>query len=185
MKRCTGCEETKPLDQFYVKNRNKGDGRTPRCKACMNAYRKGRADYYNAKHREWTARNRDHLNAYNREWAKKQDEESKARKREYNRDFARRIQQQAIDAYGGFCACCGETERKFLQLDHMDNDGAAHRKKINGVQLGSWLKRQGYPKGFQVLCANCNFAKHTNGGTCPHQDALDKVMLQCPHGYSS
>lgn len=33
MKRCNGCDETKPLDQFY----RRGRSRTSRCKACMNA----------------------------------------------------------------------------------------------------------------------------------------------------
>ena len=33
-----------------------------------------------------------------------------------------------------------------------------------------WLKRNDYPPGFQVLCHNCNWAKHALG-RCPHQPA--------------
>lgn len=29
-----------------------------------------------------------------------------------------------------------------------------------------WLEANGYPAGFQVLCANCNMAKQSGG--CPH-----------------
>lgn len=176
IKQCSGCKEIKPLDQFYVKKRNKGDGRTPRCKVCMNAYRKGRTEYYSARHKEWKDRNREHVNAYSREWNKNRDEASKERKRAYNRELARKGHREAIQAYGGFCACCGETEMSFLQIDHINNDGAEHRKSISGVPLGPWLKRRGYPEGFQVLCVNCNFAKHTNGGVCPHQTIMDEVI---------
>ena len=84
-----------------------------------------------------------------------------------------RIQAEIVEAYGGFkCACCGETEPMFLTIDHVNNDGAEHRRQI-GAKPGSgfyqWLKSEGYPPGFQVLCMNCNFGKHRNGGVCPHQ----------------
>lgn len=73
------------------------------------------------------------------------------------------------------CACCGETELHFLQLDHINNDGAEFRKKFLGRQTAagfqtySWLFKNGCPEGYQVLCANCNHGKRMNKGTCPHQ----------------
>lgn len=76
----------------------------------------------------------------------------------------------AFDAYGGArCACCGETAIEFLQLDHVHNDGAVDRKRgLVGGAIYRWLKNHGYPIGFQVLCANCNFAKGLHG-YCPHK----------------
>lgn len=77
-------------------------------------------------------------------------------------------------AYGGYvCACCGETERQFLTLDHVNNDGAAHRRALGG-QCGmrhvyADLKRRGFPPGYQVLCFNCNLGRARNGGVCPHR----------------
>ncbi len=58
----------------------------------------------------------------------------------------------------------------FLCVDHVNNDGAEHRKKTgsSGSQICVWLVNEGFPDGFQILCYNCNFAKHLNGGTCPH-----------------
>lgn len=80
-------------------------------------------------------------------------------------------------AYGGYrCACCGTTEPEFLQLDHIDNNGGAQRRtpgQGSGTQLYAWLKRHNYPPGYQVLCANCNYAK-ANFGRCPHHP--DKVV---------
>jgi len=76
----------------------------------------------------------------------------------------------AFNAYGGAkCACCGESMLECLQLDHINNDGAEHRKmKMHGGRIYRLLRSQGYPPGFQVLCANCNFAKGILG-YCPHQ----------------
>ncbi len=67
--------------------------------------------------------------------------------------------------YGGAkCMICGETRKLCLTIDHINNDGAEHRK-ISGVGGGGyntycWLKRNNYPRGFQVLCRNCNWIKH-------------------------
>lgn len=97
----------------------------------------------------------------------KQCEECLARQREYTR----KLRDEVFAAYGGYhCNCpgCNVTEPMFLQIDHVNNDGAAHRKaiKANGAIYG-WLKKHGFPAGFQVLCANCNYAKGFYG-FCPH-----------------
>lgn len=67
------------------------------------------------------------------------------------------------------CNCCDEKELEFLSIDHIDGGG----KKLRNIQgvgtnLYKWLKRNEFPKGFQVLCMNCNFAKGKIG-ICPHQ----------------
>lgn len=69
------------------------------------------------------------------------------------------------------CACCGEAEEAFLQLDHVENDGHLDRKAHKtSAKLFAVLKRLVWPRGrYQLLCANCNFGKLMNGGVCPHQ----------------
>src|ERR1051325_76308 len=94
----------------------------------------------------------------------------KARNKEQARNKGIRyrlsLRKEIINAYGGMCACCGESEPQFLAIDHIYNDGAKHRRKVN--DLYRWLKRQGYPKDhFQLLCHNCNLAKAFYG-QCPH-----------------
>jgi hypothetical protein len=83
----------------------------------------------------------------------------------------KRLRDETFVRYGGYvCACCGEREPQFLQLDHINNNGAEHRKTIgrcSGDSFYKWLKNNGYPPGYQVLCANCNFAKGRYG-RCPH-----------------
>ncbi len=82
------------------------------------------------------------------------------------------LKDQAYKNYGGYkCACCGETELIFLSIDHINNDGAEHRKAIGNstYKLYKWLKENDYPKGFQILCMNCNWGKKRNKGVCPHK----------------
>lgn len=84
-----------------------------------------------------------------------------------------RRKQKVIDAYGGRCACCGETELVFLTIDHINGDGGAHRKELGAKTVHlSWYITHGFPAGFQVLCANCHLGK-TILGACPHSAAPD------------
>lgn len=94
-------------------------------------------------------------------------------------NLARRneVRDKVFNHYGGYkCQCCGETERAFLSLDHINNDGSKHKREEKlqtGEQMHRWIIRNGFPPMFQVLCMNCNWGKRNNGGVCPHQ--ADKV----------
>jgi len=79
--------------------------------------------------------------------------------------YRERLRNEVLDAYGSHCACCGETKRHFLTIDHINNDGAEHRRKVGHTY--SWLKKNNFPPGFQVLCYNCNCSKGFYG-QCPH-----------------
>jgi len=71
-----------------------------------------------------------------------------------------------------FCSCCNEKHWEFLEIDHINNDGAKHRKELGlnkgGTQFFRWLIKNNFPEGFQVLCRNCNWAKYRYG-KCPHK----------------
>ena len=85
------------------------------------------------------------------------------------------LKEQTIVEYGGKCACCGDKNIIFLTVDHINGNGSEHRKsiqsnyKMTGTNFYRWLRKHNYPKdNYQILCFNCNFAKHTLG-ICPHQ----------------
>ncbi len=99
--------------------------------------------------------------------------------RESAAERGKRLRLAAISHYSQGtmrCACCGEPELAFLTLDHINNDGAEHRRQLFGKKSRSYstralysvLAKQGYPVGLQVLCWNCNCAKDILG-YCPHQ----------------
>jgi hypothetical protein len=82
-----------------------------------------------------------------------------------------RLQHSAIEAYGGYrCQWCGIDEPLVLCIDHVENNGKAHREEMNSVgghRFYKWLRDNAYPPGFQVLCMNCNHGKYRNGGVLP------------------
>lgn len=109
--------------------------------------------------------------------------ENREKQTVYSRDSKRRLflprKLEALRRYGdGRCACCGETDYRFLTLDHANKDGAAHRTDLGGTpRLSSTtfihrLAALGWPAvpGLRVLCANCHMAIDLWGG-CPHQEA--------------
>jgi hypothetical protein len=77
-----------------------------------------------------------------------------------------------LEHYNNCCACCGNTDRWILQIDHVNNDGGERRKtgEPTGIALYKMIIRLGFPPDFQLLCANCNYGKQYNGGICPHKE---------------
>ena len=89
------------------------------------------------------------------------------RKNKYCAAWHQKYRMEAINAYGGACACCGENWPDFLAIDHVRGNGNLERKKTGkGRYLYKWLKNNNYPPEYQVLCHNCNWAKHCGG--CKH-----------------
>ena len=145
-------------------------------------YRERNREKFNQRMRDWRAANREKDREHKREWRNRKlangtpDEVAAIRaaesaKTKRNND---RCRDEVYAAYGGYrCACCGETERMFLSIDHIDNDGALERKSGKytggGSAFYSWLRKMSFPAGYQVLCMNCQIGKHKNGGVCPHQ----------------
>lgn len=85
--------------------------------------------------------------------------------------WRRVLKLEAFSHYGGFCcACCGESNEAFLQIDHIEGGGGEHRKLTGGggTQLYNHLRKENWPTGYQVLCANCNWGKRFSG-VCPHK----------------
>jgi hypothetical protein len=46
-----------------------------------------------------------------------------------------------------------------LSLDHVENNGAAHRRSMKAGSIYSWIVRHLYPDGFQTLCFNHQMKK--------------------------
>lgn len=150
------------------KQRPASDGRT-KCAPCLaNAIRQQQAV------RERAKRNRLCIRCYQ----KLPDESVRvtcptcvAKHKRTHQRWARRLKQEVLARYGGAkCVCCGETGIAFLSIDHVHGDGAEHRRELgfSGSNFYRWLKQQGFPPGYQVLCMSCNWAKR-RGGCCPHQ----------------
>ena len=108
-----------------------------------------------------------HLSYQRTRWA--ENEYIRARHRQKEKDVKRRLRREIVQHYGHRCICCGEKRYEFLTLDHVNNDGAEHRKQRHrgSTWLLYWAKKNNHPSTLQLLCWNCNLAKAIYG-TCPH-----------------
>ena len=81
---------------------------------------------------------------------------------QYQKDYAIKQRNAAIEALGGKCVKCEFSDRRALQIDHINNDGHIERKngkfgsRFNKHVLESFLKKE---NKYQLLCANCNWIK--------------------------
>ena len=86
--------------------------------------------------------------------------------------WGKKCRMRALEHYGGSpprCHCCGEHRIEFMEIDHLNDNGAQHRRELNRPGgIDEWLAINGLPDGYCVLCSNCNisFGRH---GYCPHE----------------
>lgn len=126
-----------------------------------------RRNYYSL----WYSKNREKSLANTKKWQEEHKEQ-------YKIDIKRRnaeIKLQVIEHYSNGtikCLCCEESNIKFLTIDHLGERGIGteHRKKLKDYNIYYWLKKNGFPEGYQVLCYNCNCGRDKNGGICPHKE---------------
>jgi len=171
--RCSVCE-TEIVD--YATNRRESKSGlcfcSPECRAAwtgvVNSISRGGDGVVRAKHekdkidyRKHSDARRSRANGYYSENRLSILAKKKAKDRETKR--------QVVDAYGGKCECCGESMIEFLTIDHINNDGALHRRIVGkGRRIYADLIRLGFPKdNYRLLCFNCNIVRGFYG-YCPH-----------------
>lgn len=57
------------------------------------------------------------------------------------------------------CMRCGCDDLRVLDIDHVNNNGAEHRKSVGYTNIVWWIMKNNFPPGFQILCKNCNWIK--------------------------
>ncbi len=63
----------------------------------------------------------------------------------------------------------------FLVIDHIDGGGTKERKDRGaGARFFAWLRKEGFPPGYRVLCHNCNAATSLYG-ECPHVELEEEA----------
>ncbi len=88
-----------------------------------------------------------------------------------------KIKKEVFNMYGGICTCCGENEINILQIDHIAGITPGKDDKT-GPDFYRWLKKNKYPKDYQLLCGSCNWSKGLFG-ICPHQQNVNNLLSKC------
>lgn len=75
------------------------------------------------------------------------------------------IKTEVLTHYGNNeCKCvkCGFGDIRALSIDHINGNGAEHRKEnknVRGNHVYEWLRKNKFPEGYQTLCMNCQLIK--------------------------
>lgn len=100
--------------------------------------------------------------ASRREFYYKNRSSEQARSRKIMNEFKAELKNAVVNVLTngeGTCRWCGQGDQDVLTIDHINNDGARHRRELKSANIYRWLVQNDYPPGFQVLCFNCNVKK--------------------------
>ncbi|MFA5168767.1 MAG: hypothetical protein WC530_09590 [Candidatus Omnitrophota bacterium] len=87
---------------------------------------------------------------------KEEKEKKKSAAREAQRVFFRKKKVEAIEAYGGACAC---GESRIACLTVIAKESVYYKKRTDAAKLYIELARRGYPNGYEIMCRNCRALK--------------------------
>lgn len=113
---------------------------------------------------QWYLANKERTRERRKQYSIKWRAEHPDRVDDQQARFREKVRQEVYGYYsqGTFsCARCGIKDRDVLCIDHINNGGKQHVKVIGrfGTNFYRWLRQQGFPPGYQVLCWNCNHKK--------------------------
>jgi hypothetical protein len=159
----------------------KGQPPTRNCKECNDTFiARSRGNYYCSRcsdkisvHQRFYRKHKAKMKIKTKLWSSKNREKINL----YAQIARHKLKKEIFEYYGNKCACCDESTLVFLSLDHKNNDGASHRRRLSGTNAGfshevyKDVRRQGFPDTYQILCHNCNRAKYILG-ECPHKEAM-------------
>lgn len=93
-------------------------------------------------------------------------------RRKTKRNRRAEVRAKILSILGSKCVCCGEDDSDYLEVDHVNEDGAQERAKdrtlFDSFGIYARIKKLLVPTDvYQLLCCNCHGAK-SRGLICKH-----------------
>jgi hypothetical protein len=121
---------------------------------------------------EWHAKYREENREKRRQWHRDWVANNKVKYDQMRQNYRDKVKRECFLHYGGgkiACVKCGFDDYDCLVLDHVNDDGASHRKSLSvscrgnggGIRIYEALFARKMPNDplLQLLCANCNMKK--------------------------
>jgi serine/threonine protein phosphatase PrpC len=140
---------------------------------------------YNQKHSEEIKLKKKIYQAAHKEQIAQYRKINREKNNQYYTNRKQIFKNEALTYYGNgklSCVRCGFDDIRALTIDHINGNGSEHRKstdknKIQGSHIYEWLVKNNYPKGYQTLCANCQFIKRTENNECQSKKETGGILL--------
>lgn len=151
-----------PITGFH---RNKGtkDGHIAICKKCRKEYDSKHSVENSTRVKEYYKKYPNKRRSYHKKYYKRE----KLYINQKSRNRYANFYQQAFNALGDKCIKCGFTDKRALQIDHIDGGGSIERRKNRGsYQYYKNMVNNITNKKvkYQILCANCNLIESIKMG---------------------
>jgi hypothetical protein len=168
MKVCSHCK-TEKEESSFSKNRSSNDGLHWWCKECNNPYQ--RASYQ-----------RRRPKALERKRAYVRIPENRLRENARKNTYYRERMTEVFELLGNRCALCPVTDKRLLQIDHVNGGGNQQRKRLNNAwwkiiaEVTASIERGEHE--YRLLCANCNWLAAIENGhrkSIWHNEALAAI----------
>lgn len=125
----------------------------------------------NLEHRKkYRKQHKKEIDEYNKKWYKIHKEYF----RKACKEERKKLKMEVLTHYSNGIPKCANiynfhkeeiTDIRCLQIDHIKGRNTKLPFRSGG-DLYHWLKRNNYPKGYQVLCCNCNWIKRYENKEC-------------------
>jgi hypothetical protein len=145
--------------QYYQEHKARINARN---KVYMRSWRKDNADKLkprvHAEKKRHYEKHKDYVLARNRAYKLAHPEQT----RQIAVAWKAKVKLEVLTHYSSHpptCSWCKYSDVRALSIDHVNGGGKQHRATLNGYHIYSWLRKNGYPDGYQVLCMNCQFIK--------------------------
>ena len=135
--------------EYYWKNRTK---LLQKKKEWYNKNKEKVRKYQHEYHKKYYKKNKERLIIKNNQWTEGSG---------YRKYYQRKESLDLLEIMGGKCIMCGETDKRLLERDHINN-GKKDRERFSGghAMIRYYLKHpKEAKKNLQPLCANCHKLK--------------------------
>lgn len=147
---------------YYINNKQKIN------KKHIKYYQKNKMDLIK-KHKIYKLENREDILKKDKIYRLNHHGDGARRMREYRE----RLRNKLLEIYGDCCDCCGEKEKLFLSIDHINGGGTKHKAKYsNPNKMYKAIIKESDKTKYRILCMNCNHGRQRNGGICPHKQNI-------------
>lgn len=154
-------------------NSNPSEEKLERLRIYNRNYYKSHKEYFRLKSQRYTKENRKILTLK----VKERHKLNPKRARDSDVRRMKKLKESIFNLLGDRCVCCGENERSFLTVDHINHDGAEHRRLVGGGRkIYQDILKQGCPKDkYRIFCMNCNWATRYKT-ECPHKTKVTELI---------